>query len=123
MKKIIYLLVSEDNYVYGYQEEKIEADYAKEYEVDENFHQFYLTNLGKLYFKNNQLIIGVDKEEIIKKINELLIKLGDTDYQIIKCYEAQLLNEDMPYNLQELLSQRKAWREEINNLQFQIAMI
>lgn len=57
------------------------------------------------------------------KINELKFKLNETDYQIIKCYEAQLSNEEIPYNLQELLTQRKAWREEINALEFEIAML
>jgi hypothetical protein len=29
----------------------------------------------------------------------------------------------MPYDLQQLLAQRKAWREEINQLEFEIAML
>jgi len=59
----------------------------------------------------------------IQKINELKLKLNETDYQVIKCYEASLLNEEMPYNLQELLAQRKAWREQINALEFEISML
>lgn len=59
----------------------------------------------------------------ISKISELKDLLNNTDYQIIKCYEAQLLNEEMPYNLQELLAERKAWRDKINTLEFEIAML
>lgn len=80
---------------------------------------------GKLVFldfdeteKNKQL-----KNNKILEINNLKIKLNETDYQVIKCYEAQLLGEEMPYNLQELLAQRKAWREEINTLEFEITML
>jgi hypothetical protein len=29
----------------------------------------------------------------------------------------------MPYDLQELLTQRKAWREEINALEFELSML
>lgn len=68
--------------------------------------------------KNKQI-----KNNKIQKINELKLKLNDTDYQVIKCYEASLLEEEMPYNLQELLAQRKAWREEINALEFEISML
>jgi hypothetical protein len=64
-----------------------------------------------------------EKNGKIGRIEELKTMLKDTDYQIIKCYEAQLLNEEMPYNLQELLSQRKAWRDEINAIEFEIAML
>jgi hypothetical protein len=60
------------------------------------------------------------KTSLIESIKENLLA---TDYQVIKCYEAQLLNEEMPYNLQDLLAQRKAWRDEINALEFEIAML
>lgn len=65
----------------------------------------------------------MEKNEIIEKIWSLKINLQDTDYQIVKCYEASLLNESLPYNLQELLQKRKTWREEINNLEFELSML
>jgi hypothetical protein len=43
--------------------------------------------------------------------------LEKTDYQVIKCYEASLLNEVMPYSLEELLAKRKQWRLEIDVLE------
>lgn len=80
---------------------------------------------GKLVFldfneleKNKQI-----KNDKILQINNLKIKLNETDYQVIKCYEASLLEEEIPYNLEELLAQRKTWREEINSLEFEISML
>jgi hypothetical protein len=58
-----------------------------------------------------------------RKIKEAKEKLNLSDYKVIKCYEASLSNEQMPYNLQELLGQRKTWREEINALEFEISML
>jgi hypothetical protein len=88
--------------------------------------------LGEYELINNEIIfVGlkqsqinmIKKEENEYKILELKKQLETTDYKVIKCYEAQLLNEEMPYNLQELLAQRKAWREEINALEFEISML
>jgi hypothetical protein len=80
-----------------------------------------------VYIGRTQEEIDADKpnERNVKigRVEELKEYLKNDDYKIIKCYEAQLLNEQMPYNLQELLTQRKAWREEINNLEFQISMM
>lgn len=64
-----------------------------------------------------------EKQDKISELNILKKQLNSTDYKVIKCYEAQLLNENMPYNLQELLSQRQAWRDQINQLEFEISML
>jgi hypothetical protein len=74
----------------------------------ENNNVFLDTLLKEKVFKN---------DSIFNKICELKKLLDSSDYQVIKCYEASLLNEEMPYDLQELLTQRKAWREEINSLE------
>ena len=86
-------------------------------------------------FNLEQIIKGISKDisqseknEVIKgfiisRISHLRAYLNQSDYKIIKCYEAQLLNEDIPYDLQELIQERKAWREEINNLEFEISML
>lgn len=88
--------------------------------------------LGQTGLINNQLVfIGLDDEqknqirihELKHKLPELKKSLEDTDYKVIKCYEAQLGNEEMPYNLQELLAERKAWRDEINQIEFEISML
>jgi hypothetical protein len=82
----------------------------------------------KISIINDQNIEENDKNLVIKgfiesRISHLRVFLNDTDYQVIKCYEAQLLQEEMPYDLQTLLAQRKAWRDEINQLEFEISML
>jgi hypothetical protein len=88
--------------------------------------------IGQHALINNEILfIGVQEVEIkesekqdkIHRVNKLKKLLQKDDYKVIKCYEAQLANEEMPYDLQQLLAQRKAWREEINQLEFEIAML
>ena len=43
------------------------------------------------------------------------------DWKIIKIYEARLKGENDPYNYDELASARQAVRDEINELQAQLA--
>ena len=50
---------------------------------------------------------------------ELESQLSGGDYKIIKCAEAQLTNEPMPYDVAELVAERNAMREEINELEAQ----
>ena len=40
--------------------------------------------------------------------------LQDTDYKVIKCYEAQLQGLEMPYSLEALLKARQSARDTIN---------
>lgn len=56
--------------------------------------------------------IGVKKEtvKILKK------QLASSDYKIIKCYEASLLGEEMPYDFTELAKEREQLRDKINEL-------
>jgi hypothetical protein len=55
--------------------------------------------------------------QIQARVLDLINNLKDTDYQIIKCYEAFMRQLPLPYNLEELSSQRDAWRAEINELE------
>jgi hypothetical protein len=63
----------------------------------------------------------VESQELIlqKQIDELENSFTD-DYKIIKCYEAQLMNRPMPYNVGELINARDAKRAQINELQAQL---
>jgi hypothetical protein len=71
--------------------------------------------------ETNIKVIGFfKKEENQYKIIELKNKLTSSDYQIIKCYEAFMRQQTLPYNLEELSAQRDAWREEINQLEEEI---
>ena len=51
------------------------------------------------------------------RIWELKEQLAQGDYKVIKCAEAQLTNEPMPYNVTELVAERNAMRDEINELE------
>lgn len=39
------------------------------------------------------------------------------DWKVIKCYEASLLNKEMPYDLQDLLTKRQQARDRINEIE------
>ena len=51
------------------------------------------------------------------RIWELKDLLAQGDYKIIKCAEAQLTNEPMPYDIAALVAERNAYRNEINELE------
>jgi len=63
----------------------------------------------------------IESQESIlqRQIDELKNSFTD-DYKIIKCYEAQLMNRPMPYNVGELINARDAKRAQINELQAQL---
>ena len=58
-----------------------------------------------------------EQEEYEKEIVQLKVELSETDYRIIKCYEASLLGEELPYNASELHATRQALRDRINQLE------
>lgn len=52
-----------------------------------------------------------------QRIWELKDQLAQGDYKIIKCAEAQLTGEPMPYDIEALVAERNAMRAEINELE------
>jgi len=61
---------------------------------------------------------SINKESVKRrKISQIKENLNSTDYKIIKCYEAFMRQQPLPYNLEELSAQRDAWRAEINQLE------
>lgn len=60
------------------------------------------------------------QESVLQREKEALENSFDDDYKIIKCYEAQLMNKPMPYNIEEVISERDARRARINELESQI---
>lgn len=58
--------------------------------------------------------------EVQKEIKYLQSQLNETDYKIIKCYEYQLAELELPYNIKELHSQRQQIRDQINVLEEQL---
>ena len=72
----------------------------------------------------------VDKEmersRIDGHIRELIAELSAPnsaigDWKVVKCYEAQLQNKPLPYDLEKLMSDRQKVRDQINELQSQLA--
>lgn len=52
-----------------------------------------------------------------KKIDNLKEVLSSSDYKVIKCQEASLIGEQMPYDVDELHKERQSIRDEINRLE------
>lgn len=59
----------------------------------------------------------LSKEEFQVRIDELKAQLSASDYKVIKCMEAQLSGEEMPYDIQEIHAERQAIRDQINELE------
>lgn len=59
----------------------------------------------------------VSKKLITAKINEYKAFLDDTDYKVMKCYEASLLNFPLPYNMDDVHQTRQDYRDKINTLE------
>lgn len=62
-----------------------------------------------------------DKQKLRREIESRKQELSDSDYKIVKCYEASLLNKPLPYNVEELHQTRQQMRNEINELELQAA--
>lgn len=54
---------------------------------------------------------------VAEKVDSLKKALADGDYKITKCYEASLLNKELPYDMEKLSEERNKIREEINRLE------
>jgi hypothetical protein len=84
---------------------------------------------GVYRFINNELIddenyIEINiKDEKSRRVELLKKQLNDTDYKVVKCYEAFMQQLPLPYNLEELATERDAWRAEINQLEQELAAL
>lgn len=58
-----------------------------------------------------------DAGKVKREISALKEELDSSDYKVIKCYEASLTGETMPYDAATLHSERQAIRDRINELQ------
>lgn len=64
------------------------------------------------------------RKEIAEKeqeIRNLEAALSNSDYKVIKCMEYQMLEMEMPYDVNELNENRQAIRDQINALEENIA--
>ena len=55
--------------------------------------------------------------DVQAQIAELKAELNSTDYKIIKCSEAQMVGEELPYDIAALHAERQALRDKINELE------
>jgi hypothetical protein len=63
-----------------------------------------------------QWVIKKNEAYIQKQIDIVKDILSSTDYKIIKCFEAQMLNVSLPYDIKTLYVERQSLRDEINRL-------
>lgn len=59
----------------------------------------------------------VNTTKIQGEIDAIKTELSETDYQVIKCYEASLVGEELPYDIKALHKERDLKRAKINTLE------
>lgn len=67
--------------------------------------------------KEPEPYVPTEKEKTQQKIWDLKEKLSETDYKILKCSEASLQGQEMPYDLDVVVAEREGWRAQINELE------
>ena len=80
-------------------------------------------NFSDYLYKDGEYIYSPrpKKEPSIEdQIQSLKQQLSSTDYKIIKCSEAQLLGEELPYDIASLHAERQVLRDKINELEQQL---
>ncbi len=70
-------------------------------------------------------LIEIQKANLEGQIRSLVAELDSPtspigDWKVIKCYEAKLQEKELPYNLDSLMEERQAVRDQINELQTQL---
>ncbi len=61
--------------------------------------------------------IQLNEKYIQKQIEKGKQDLAATDYKIMKCYEASLVGDSLPYDIEQLHASRQALRDQINTLE------
>ena len=61
--------------------------------------------------------LTTDKNVLQTELLNVKNRLNDSDYKVIKCAEALALNIELPYDIEELHSQRQQWRDLINQIE------
>lgn len=59
----------------------------------------------------------VNTTKIQGEIDAIKAELSETDYQVIKCYEASLVGEELPYDIKALHEDRNEKRAQINAIE------
>lgn len=61
-----------------------------------------------------------EQESKLAEIDKLKAELSKSDYKVIKCYEANVMGLELPYNIAELHIERQMLRDRINQLQSEL---
>lgn len=61
--------------------------------------------------------IQLNEKYIQKQIEKAKQDLAATDYKVMKCYEASLVGDSLPYDIEQLHASRQALRDQINTLE------
>lgn len=72
-------------------------------------------NNGNRISFNYEKVVNTTK--IQGEIDAIKAELSETDYQVIKCYEASLVGEELPYDIKALHEDRNEKRAQINALE------
>ena len=64
---------------------------------------------------NYEKVVNTTKKQ--GEIDAIKAELSETDYQVIKCYEASLVGEELPYDIKALHEDRNEKRAQINALE------
>lgn len=78
--------------------------------IPHNYRRVYAKKKGKI-------IMSWEAYPNYEAIERLKKRLTATDYKVIKCYEASLVNADMPYDVTAIHQERQEIRNEINRLE------
>ena len=76
--------------------------------------------------EENPLDKEMERSRIESEIRNLIAELDAPssaigDWKVVKCYEAKLQDKPLPYDLDELMIARQNVRDQINELQSQLA--
>ena len=105
-----------DEYKTGYKE-YVEQEYNGSEKAGElDIIMPYFDETDTTIYRKMKLVKN-DSQKVEQKIASIKAQLSESDYKVAKLYEAQLAGEEAPYDATEVISQRKAWRNEINELE------
>lgn len=58
-----------------------------------------------------------DYQRIRQQVADLKQALADSDYKVTKCYEASMMGQPLPYDIDTVHAERQAMRDKINELE------
>lgn len=119
LRKIVFRKLADDDYkskIQDYNSYKRLVEVEPEGASDTDSYEFYFTEDSDTITRHFRIKKN-DSNKINEKIARLKRELSDSDWKVVRCYEASLINEEAPYDVKELTEKRAEIRKEINRLQ------